>query len=115
MKNITSEPIEVSQISFSKTSYLSIRNVLLYLLHKEDLYQLNIKTLRLITLFFISLQLTNCSKKEESYKAQTIEALKDSVLSRVKENLKIAPVTITAYDCSRNSYGLHDFYSEGDY
>lgn len=82
---------------------------------KAKLNQLNMKTSRLFPLFFLSLLLINCSKKEETYQDQIVAVLKDSVLTRADESLKLAPKTLTAYDCPRSSGGIHDFYSEGDY
>lgn len=70
---------------------------------------------RLIPYLIAGLLLTNCSNKNKSYKAQIEDVLKDSILAKANEYLKITPVTITASTSSRNSGGIHDFFSEGDY
>jgi len=70
---------------------------------------------RLIPVPFICLLMNNCSYKVKNYNAQIEAVLKDSILARANEFLKLTPVTITSYTSSRSSGGIHDFFSEGDY
>lgn len=70
---------------------------------------------RLIPVPLICLLMTNCSYKVKGYNAQIEAVLKDSILARANEFLKLTPVTITSYTSSRSSGGIHDFFSEGDY
>ena len=41
--------------------------------------------------------------------------LKNDILKRASEALKLKPITVTAESCERSAGGKHDFYSEGDY
>lgn len=70
---------------------------------------------RLILLFSFCLFLPHCKNKQLRYETKIKEVIKDSVLVRANEFLKLNPVTITSFTSPRSSGGVHDFFSEGDY